>query len=659
MRNALILGSGRSGTSMAAGSLAKAGYFMGETLYPARAANPKGFFEDPGINGINEALLAPVAGPIPRAGNRWLALLPPTATVQATPAIISQIQEAVSHQPWCFKDPRLCYTLPAWQPFIGDAGILCIFRHPQITAHSIGEEVKRSAVLQKETLDRAWALQVWAAMYQRLLQMPDSKNWLFIHYDQLLVAEGQERLSEFFEVRIDSSFPDPHLRRPSPPEPLSPELERIYQELCQRAHYQPETRSQPRPQPPQITVACLLDGPNPGPLLDHIAEQRGIQAEVLLVDRHHDAPLQTLAHPQFPVHRLGVTGSRGQTLRAIAKVAQTPYIALLDPQGSMLPARLAHLAAAFVANAEAQAQAQAEADAVCSDYYIESNQHFLKRLSAQNVGGTGTFAFHRDLLAQAELAPGAPVERLLWAQAKAPQTLAEPLSTLPVNVFFERAQTESSLWTTGHIAQLHIQGEQQFGKTWDLWNQQGPLPRQLFVPAGSRPAPGCIAALNQGAADALLFGSAQAPALPQQGPIYALDLLLPRLYPADLNRSIPQEWPLLPDAFIAALPLHASPEPRAWKGPLSFVPEARFILPRRSLDEFRAATQAQARRHPQVLRQPLPIENPEWLVPFQQDLRPHVEQANPALQGLLNQLVPILQHLLGISIQKGWAEAVR
>ncbi|RME58681.1 sulfotransferase family protein, partial [Candidatus Parcubacteria bacterium] len=60
MRNVLILGSGRSGTSMVAGTLAKAGYFMGTQFVPPRESNPKGFFEDHEINDINEAILKKV-----------------------------------------------------------------------------------------------------------------------------------------------------------------------------------------------------------------------------------------------------------------------------------------------------------------------------------------------------------------------------------------------------------------------------------------------------------------------------------------------------------------------------------------------------------------------------------------------------------------------
>ena len=58
-RNCLILGSGRSGTSMAAGILARAGYFMGAELWPADIGNPKGYFEDREVNKINDELIAP------------------------------------------------------------------------------------------------------------------------------------------------------------------------------------------------------------------------------------------------------------------------------------------------------------------------------------------------------------------------------------------------------------------------------------------------------------------------------------------------------------------------------------------------------------------------------------------------------------------------
>ena len=108
MKNVLILGSGRSGTSMVAGTLSKAGYFMGERLYKPRESNPKGFFEDPEINGINEALIAKVVPhrpPLigkwlfherPIEGQRWLAHVPLDIKFPTPARIIKRIQKGES-----------------------------------------------------------------------------------------------------------------------------------------------------------------------------------------------------------------------------------------------------------------------------------------------------------------------------------------------------------------------------------------------------------------------------------------------------------------------------------------------------------------------------------------------------------------------------------
>src|SRR5438067_12472105 len=94
MRDCLVLGSGRSGTSLVAGVLHQSGYFTGHDLLPASPTNPRGFFEDREVNAINEALLervlpgpplARVRHPFfpdrPRFGQRWLAALPPETAI--------------------------------------------------------------------------------------------------------------------------------------------------------------------------------------------------------------------------------------------------------------------------------------------------------------------------------------------------------------------------------------------------------------------------------------------------------------------------------------------------------------------------------------------------------------------------------------------------
>ena len=185
-RNCLILGSGRSGTSMAAGILARAGYFMGAELWPADIGNPKGYFEDREVNKINDELIAPAApktpphglrklllGDIPILGNyqHWVAVLRPGVSISCPPAMSRRIAAVAARQPFCLKDPRFSYTLSAWRPFIGDALLLCVFRDPAVTASSIVRECKRADHMQGTEVDQRWALKVWEAMYRYILDV--------------------------------------------------------------------------------------------------------------------------------------------------------------------------------------------------------------------------------------------------------------------------------------------------------------------------------------------------------------------------------------------------------------------------------------------------------------------------------------------------------
>ena len=156
MRNCLVLGSGRSGTSLLAGSLARAGYHVGHDLIPARDANPTGFFEDREVNDLNEVLLAqvtparPPGAPPPETdddalwgantlwGWRWLAPVPLGTVIPRPPGIDERMAAALADRPFALKDPRFCVTLDAWRPALpADTAFLCVFREPARTARSI------------------------------------------------------------------------------------------------------------------------------------------------------------------------------------------------------------------------------------------------------------------------------------------------------------------------------------------------------------------------------------------------------------------------------------------------------------------------------------------------------------------------------------------
>lgn len=251
MRNCLILGSGRSGTSMAAGVLAEAGYFMGEKLYPGDEGNPRGYFEDQEINAINEELLAQVVPPRPSGiiGNlffrsrtvywqRWLARVPIGTPISCPPHLAERIRALTVREPFCFKDPRFCYTLPVWRPFVRNAVFVCVFRHPGATATSILKECKREPYLRDLAMDFEKAFQVWELMYAHILQThyPQRGDWLFVHYDQFFDGSAFDKLEEALGAAVDRDFVDPKLRR-STANRVPQHILRLYHRLCALSEY--------------------------------------------------------------------------------------------------------------------------------------------------------------------------------------------------------------------------------------------------------------------------------------------------------------------------------------------------------------------------------------------------------------------------------------
>jgi len=247
MSNALIMGSGRSGTSMVAGALSGAGYYMGENLMRPTPSNPKGYFESAEIEAINEELLAPVAprrhGGLfrgffrHRAGNyqRWLAQVPVGTRIPCPDALAARMRLAVARQPFCLKDPRFCYTLPAWRP-LPDTVFVCVFREPAATATSILKNVRDEAYLQNLRLSFRQAVKVWTLMYRHILDVHRHEGrWLFVHYNQVVRGDGLERLESFLGAKVDPAFPDKKLSSSIADQPVDSAARTTYHELCELA----------------------------------------------------------------------------------------------------------------------------------------------------------------------------------------------------------------------------------------------------------------------------------------------------------------------------------------------------------------------------------------------------------------------------------------
>lgn len=268
MHDCLILGAGRSGTSMLGGILADAGYFLGDRLYPPRGSNPRGFFEDAGINAINEDILSAydatptvysrgrirrwVRGAFGRHGRnnpgsnqRWLVALPLETRVECSRADVEErIREAVSRRPFAYKDPRFAFTYAVWAPALPEqTRLVGIIRDPSVTVQSVLQECASMRYLRRLDIDPRIAFEVLRLHYLRLLRLAEEAAHAvqFVHYEQILGETGVASLANFLDAPLRDSFADPSLRRSTAEVRAPAAVLRVYAELCERASYRPSS----------------------------------------------------------------------------------------------------------------------------------------------------------------------------------------------------------------------------------------------------------------------------------------------------------------------------------------------------------------------------------------------------------------------------------
>jgi len=258
MKNCLIMGFGRSGTSLMGGILHRAGYFLGDNLYPPRESNPWGFFENSEINGINEQILknydysslnrdVPYLGKIhspynPGNGQRWLSYISPDTKISLNDDLINErIRRALSAPNFAYKDPRFNYTLNVWEPFLKDDVLfVCLFRAPQITIQSVIKECNSVQYLFNFAVNADIAEQVWVNSYQHLLNKLDefsADRFIFVHYHQLISGEMLPYLSDRLQVNLSSDFVNKNFNRTRTDLRVGAKAKNIYLKLCDLANY--------------------------------------------------------------------------------------------------------------------------------------------------------------------------------------------------------------------------------------------------------------------------------------------------------------------------------------------------------------------------------------------------------------------------------------
>jgi hypothetical protein len=237
---------------MAANLFSAAGYFIGEDLLPAGPGNANGYFESREVIAINEDLLDQViplrpAGRIGwrlhshrpiRRSQRW-AVRPRRSAyeLRVSPELARRMRRQAS-SPFCLKDPRFCWTLPAWRAVLGEPVYVCMFRHPAQTIDSIIEHGQRPPALPDYMLRRGELAKVWRDMYANILRWAggDGGDWVFLEYDDVLRDHGiVERLGARVDARLDPELVQRSIRSVGPDESVPGECQAVYAELRARS----------------------------------------------------------------------------------------------------------------------------------------------------------------------------------------------------------------------------------------------------------------------------------------------------------------------------------------------------------------------------------------------------------------------------------------
>lgn len=150
----LIVGSGRSGTSMLTEILSKAGCYLGEELIEANQFNERGYFENRRFVKFHRDVLArlnraEVPGSATPPSSDWEKVQMPF--LAALESLLKDFVGETSSEILAIKDPRASSLLPLWIAATGNLGyrlsIVLAYRDPMATIDSVVESSQCSRLM--------------------------------------------------------------------------------------------------------------------------------------------------------------------------------------------------------------------------------------------------------------------------------------------------------------------------------------------------------------------------------------------------------------------------------------------------------------------------------------------------------------------------------
>lgn len=198
----IVLGQGRTGTSLVAGILHHLGVYMGEGLLFETPDNKRGSFEDARFVEMHTRMI----------GGDWKRPeLDEGPYLEEYEGLVRQMQE---HELWGLKDPRLCFTFPVLQRLLeDDTRIVYIQRGSAAVIHSL------TMLADVHSMDHAEAIEMryYDALFHSQMSVPNHWPQLAVWYHEMVddPAAGVDRIAAFVGRETTQGaldFVDPTLR---------------------------------------------------------------------------------------------------------------------------------------------------------------------------------------------------------------------------------------------------------------------------------------------------------------------------------------------------------------------------------------------------------------------------------------------------------------
>jgi len=241
----IIAGFHRSGTSMLAQEIQRAGLFLGENLVSPNIANTDGFFEDKEIFKLHENILRHNKSSWQHCSN-MMPVVPLTYKTEIKEMIKKRGNKNFE---WGFKDPRTAFFLAEWYEQLKNPFTVIIYRHYSETTRSLLHRASRNIMFRPNPVTlRFWkekdlAYKMWLAYNKALVNHVKSHpdTTLLISHDAVINGVNVvNMLRERFNFNLhqntstcikSSLLSEDALNAPSPEKNLQKELDDLWQTL--------------------------------------------------------------------------------------------------------------------------------------------------------------------------------------------------------------------------------------------------------------------------------------------------------------------------------------------------------------------------------------------------------------------------------------------